>query len=38
MFAATGVTDGNMLKGVKNEGLCFSESIVKDLQLRLKKK
>ena len=29
MFAATGVTDGNMLKGVKNkEGYAFTESIV----------
>ena len=29
MFAATGVTDGNMLKGVKNkEGFAFTESIV----------
>ena len=29
MFAATGVTDGNMLKGVKNkEGHAYTESIV----------
>ena len=29
MFAATGVTDGNMLRGVKNrEGFAFTESIV----------
>ena len=29
MFAATGVTDGNMLKGVKNrEGFAYTESIV----------
>ena len=29
MFAATGVTDGTMLKGVKNkEGFAYTESIV----------
>ena len=29
MFAATGVTDGNMLKGVKNkQGHAYTESIV----------
>ena len=29
MFAATGVTDGNMLRGVKNkEGFAYTESIV----------
>ena len=29
MFAATGVTDGNMLRGVKNkQGIAFTESIV----------
>ena len=29
MFAATGVTDGNMLRGVKNkQGSAYTESIV----------